>query len=115
MCFCDGLDYLVRNNTTSKQYYIGGDEQLTAFFDGYYLLPYLLQQQIEKKEVHHNDNDYIISMNIHPECEQVRWNLIRRKESNALYLRNGFIKTCPNKYRHLLPKEHQTKCFVKNI
>ena len=108
MCFCDGNDYLVTKKSTGDQYIIAGDETLTMFFKGLYSLPFLLHRYVKKEQVRFEGKLYTISRNFHPECEQVRRDVIKKhKDSEFKGKWAELWGRCPDKYRYLLPSERQ--------
>ena len=103
MCFCDGYYFLVNNKTSGGKHLISGDENLYEFFKGRYSLPNLFHRLLKKEYVRLNDVLYSISYNSHSECQRVQMELVKLHGVEDLEL----WKICPEKYRHLLPKERQ--------
>ena len=103
MCFCDGCDFFVTNQSTGEKYFIRGDDTLCTFFENLYSIPHLFQRLLEKEYVELNGVSYAISRNSHPECERVRINLEKMNGVEKWKL----FGICPNKYRHFLPPQRR--------
>ena len=103
MCFCDGCDFLVTNQSTGEKHFIRGDETLYNFFEKLYSIPLLFHRLLKKEYVQLNGVFYAISRNSHPECERVRINLEKVDGVEKWEL----FGICPNKYRHFLPSQRQ--------
>ena len=103
MCFCDGCDSLVKNQSTGEQYFIPGDDSLCNFFENLYSIPLLFHRLLKKEYVQLNGAFYTISRNSHSECERVRINLEKIDGVEKWEL----FGICPNKYRHYLPPQRR--------
>ena len=101
MCFCDGYSFLVINKNSGEKHFIQGDENLVEFFNGYYSLPCLFHRLLKKEYVRLNDTLYSISYNSHPECQRIKMELVK-----GLGIEDFELWKCPEKYRHLLRREH---------
>ena len=103
MCFCDGYYYLVANKFTGEKHLINGDEPLYKFFKGLYSLPFLFHRLMKKEYVQLDGVLYAISHNSHPKCQRVKMDLVKIHGVKDFELWGK----CPDKYRHLLPRERQ--------
>ena len=103
MCFCDGCYSLVTNKSTGKKFFINGDDPLYNFFKKFYSLPLLFHRLLKKEYVQLDGVFYAISHNSHPECQQVRNNLLKIDGVEDIELWGKY----PDKYRHLLPRHRQ--------
>ena len=94
---------MVTNKSTGEKHLIDGNESLHKFFNGFYSLPLLFHRYLKREQVQFMDNFYTISCNFHPECEQVKRDLIRINGVSEF----EFLGRCPDGYRYLLPSERQ--------
>ncbi len=69
-------------------------------------LPHLFHRMIKSEQIRWKDNYYTITFNSHPECMQVKQTIVK-KYGDSRSLGGGFWGKCPDKYRHMLPKERQ--------
>ncbi len=79
---------------------------LHSFFEGFYSVPHLFHRMIKSKQIRWKDNYYTITLNSHPECVQVKQTIVKKYGDPRLQ-DGGFWGKCPEKYRHMLPKERQ--------
>ena len=108
MCFCDGKYFMITNKSTGENHLIDGNEGLHSFFDGYYSIAHLFHKYMKKEQIKFKDNFYVISINFHLECEQVKRDLIKKYGKSEKYVNPElWWGRCPDEYRYLLPPEKQ--------
>ena len=103
MCFCDGEYFVINNKTTGSVHCVNGDDDVYKFFEGFCSIYSLFQYMTKREQIRWKDNYYTLAINSHPECEQ-----LKRTIAKCGDLKDPSVwGKCPEKYRHMLPKERQ--------